>query len=318
MSETASIQAICVSEQKGERKTPVATAHLLKDHGIEGDAHAGDWHRQVSLLAASDVDSMRAKGLPDLKAGDFAENIVLSGIDLGELGVGSRLRLGSDVVVSLTQIGKVCHAHCAIYHQTGDCIMPRRGVFARVLEGGRLNAGDEVEVVEAVPRTALQCVVLTISDRCSRGAAEDTAGPAVAALLRDELGAHLYALEIIPDEQEQIEARLRHYANGHTIDLVCAVGGTGFSPRDVTPEAVSAVVDRPTPGLDEAMRQASLQVTPHAMLSRATSGICGSTLVISLPGSERGSTQNIQTLLPALGHGIKKLRGDPSDCGRWV
>jgi molybdenum cofactor synthesis domain-containing protein len=316
MSETASIQAICVSEKKGERKTPVDTAQLLKDHGIERDAHAGDWHRQVSLLAASDVDIMRAKGLPGLKAGDFAENIVLSGIDLAELGLGSRLRLGSDVVVALTQIGKVCHAHCAIYHQTGDCIMPRRGVFARVLEGGRLNAGDEVAVVEAVPRTALQCVVLTISDRCSRGETEDTAGPAVAALLGRELGAHLYALEIIPDEQAQIEARIRHYANGHTIDLVCAVGGTGFSPRDVTPEAVSAVVDRPTPGLDEAMRQASLKITPHAMLSRATSGICGSTLVISLPGSERGSTQNIETLLPALGHGIKKLRGDPTDCGR--
>ena len=305
-----------VSAKKGERKTPVDTARLVTNHGIDGDAHAGDWHRQVSLLAASDVEIMRAKGLPDLKAGDFAENIVLSGINLDELGLGSRLRLGDDVVVSLTQIGKVCHAHCAIYHQTGDCIMPRRGVFARVLEGGTLNTGDEVTVVEAVPRTAVQCVVLTISDRCSRGEAEDTAGPAVAALLGRELGAHLYALEIIPDEQEQIEARIKHYATGHTIDLVCAVGGTGFSPRDVTPEAVSAVVDRPTPGLDEAMRQASLKVTPHAMLSRATSGICGSTLVLSLPGSERGSTQNLETLLPALGHGIKKLRGDPTDCGR--
>ncbi len=316
MSNKGTIQAICVSKNKGERKTPLSVAQLIQDHGIEGDAHAGDWHRQVSLLAASDVDGMRAKGLPDLKAGDFAENIVLSGIDLGALGLGSRLRLGTDVVVALTQIGKVCHARCAIYHQTGDCIMPRLGVFARVVSGGALNAGDEVTVLDVIPRTALQCVVLTISDRCSRGETEDTAGPAVAALLDRELGAHLYALEVIPDEQEQIEARLRHYADGHTIDLVCAVGGTGFSPRDVTPEAVSAVVNRPTPGLDEAMRQASLKVTPHAMLSRATSGICGSTLVISLPGSERGATQNIQAILPALGHGIRKLRGDATDCGR--
>jgi molybdopterin adenylyltransferase len=316
MSTQGTIQAICVSEKKGERKTPVEAATLVTNHGIQGDAHAGGWHRQISLLAASDVESMRAKGLPDLKAGDFAENVVVSGIDMGALGLGSRLRLGAEVELSLTQIGKVCHAHCAIYHQTGDCIMPRRGVFARVLSGGVINVNDEVTVVKAVPRQALQCVVLTISDRCSRGEAEDTAGPAVAELLRKEQGGHLYALEILPDEQAQIEERLKHYCNGHSIDLICAVGGTGFSPRDVTPEAVSAVVERATPGLDEAMRQASLQKTPHAMLSRAISGICGSTLVVSLPGSERGSTQNMEAILPALGHGLKILRGDPADCGR--
>jgi len=316
MTERGSVHAICVSRRKGECKTPVSSATLMKDHGIEGDAHAGAWHRQVSLLAASDVNGMREKGLPDLKAGDFAENLVVSGIDLGALGLGSRLRLGTDVEVSLTQIGKVCHTRCAIYDQTGDCIMPRRGVFARVLTGGTINVNDEVAVVEAVARHALQCVVLTISDRCSRGESEDTAGPAVAELLREKQGAHLYAREIIPDEQGQIEARLRHYCDGHSIDLICAVGGTGFSPRDVTPEAVAAVVERPTPGLDEAMRLASAQKTPHAMLSRAKSGICGTTLVVSLPGSERGATQNIEAILPALEHGIRKLRGDSADCGR--
>ena len=316
MSTRGTIQAICVSEKKGERKTPVDATTLVTNHGIQGDAHAGVWHRQVSLLAASDVDTMRAKGLPDLKAGDFAENVVLSGIDLSALGLGSRLRLGAEVEISLTQIGKVCHTRCAIYHQTGDCIMPRRGVFARVLSGGMINVNDEVAVMKAVPRHALQCVVLTISDRCSRGEAEDTAGPAVAELLCKELGGHLYALEIIPDERGQIEERLKHYCNGHSIDLICAVGGTGFSPRDVTPEAVSAIVERPTPGLDEAMRQASLQKTPHAMLSRATSGICGTTLVVSLPGSKRAATENLEAILPALEHGIRKLRGDPADCGR--
>jgi molybdopterin adenylyltransferase len=194
--------------------------------------------------------------------------------------------------------------------------MPRLGVFARVLNDGMINVNDDATVVKAVPRQAFQCVVLTISDRCSRGEALDTAGPAVAELLCKELGCHLYALEIIPDEQAQIEERLKHYCNGHSIDLICAVGGTGFSPRDVTPEAVSAIVERPTPGLDEAMRQASLQKTPHAMLSRATSGICGTTLVVSLPGSKRGATENLEAILPALEHGIRKLRGDPADCGR--
>ena len=115
---------------------------------------------------------------------------------------------------------------------------------------------------------------------------------------------------------DQIAARLEHYCDGHSIDLVVTVGGTGFAPRDVTPEAVAAVIKRPTPGLDEAMRRASMEKTSHAMLSRAVSGIRGSTLILSLPGSERGAVENLDAVLPALGHGLAKLRGDPADCGR--
>ena len=110
--------------------------------------------------------------------------------------------------------------------------------------------------------------------------------------------------------------RLEHYCDGHSIDLVVTVGGTGFAPRDVTPEAVSGVAERLTPGLDEAMRLASLRKTPHAMLSRGVSAIRASTLIVSVPGSERSSTENLEAVLPALGHGLAKLRGDPSDCGR--
>jgi len=317
MTERGIITAVCLSRKKGERKTPFESATFLENHGIEGDAHAGTWHRQISLLGAEDIDTMREQGLPDLKPGDFAENLVVAGFDLAELGLGSRLRIGTTVEATLTQIGKVCHAHCAIYDQAGDCIMPRRGVFARVVTGGIVHVSDEVTVLNMVPRKTLQCVVLTVSDRCSRGEAEDTAGLAVAARLRDRLGGHLYAREIVPDERGQIEARLAHYCDGHSIDVVCAVGGTGFAPRDVTPEAVAAVMERPTPGLDEAMRAASLRKTPHAMLSRAVSGIRGATLVVSLPGSERAAVENLDVILPALGHGLAKLRGDASDCGRF-
>ena len=313
---TGTITAICLSRAKGERKTPVAAATLVANHGIEGDAHAGDWHRQVSILAAADVDAMRAQGLPALKAGDFAENLVVSGLDLDGLGLGSRLRIGAAAELIVTQIGKVCHTRCAIYEQTGDCIMPRKGLFARVLQGGVVRTGDAVTIVQAVPRDAFQCVVLTASDRCSRQETVDTAGPAVAALLESRLAAHIYAREILPDDRKRIADRLRHYSAGHSIDLVLVVGGTGFAPRDVTPEAVRDVVERLTPGLDEAMRRASLAKTPHAMLSRAVSGIAQSTLIISLPGSERASVENLEAILPALGHGLMKLRGDPADCGR--
>ncbi len=311
----AKIEALCVSEKKGEPKRPVAAAEFRRDHGIVGDAHAGPWHRQVSLLAAEDVDAARAK-LPDLRPGDFAENVLLGGVDLRLLGLGSRLRLGGEVVLSVTQIGKVCHAPCRIGQALGDCIMPRRGLFARVEAGGRVSTGDAVELLEVVSPELKQAVVLTISDRCSRGEAQDTAGPAAARRLAESGAARIYRIEVIPDERDPIAARLRHYCDGHSIDLVLTVGGTGFSPRDVTPEATREVVERLTPGLNEAMRAASMAKTPHAMLSRGVSGIRGSTLIVNLPGSRRAAVENLDVILPALAHALAKLGGDPADCGR--
>ena len=310
------VESVCVGETKGQKKRSRSSARFLAGHGLEGDAHAGSWHRQVSLLSAEDIGAARQAGLPDLKPGDFAENVVVSGVDLDSLGLGSRLRLGPECELSITQIGKVCHERCAIYDRTGDCLMPRAGLFARVLRGGTVSVGDTVEIVESVPRSLFQAVVLTVSDRRSRGEAEDTAGPAVEKRLQNSLKAHLYRREIVPDEKEAIAARLKHYGDGHSIDLVVTVGGTGFAPRDVTPEAVSEVVERRTPGLDEAMRAASTAKTPHAMLSRGVSGIRGTTLILSLPGSERAAVENLDAVLPALAHGLAKLKGDPTDCGR--
>ncbi len=310
------VEWLCVSDRKGEKKASRKSVHFIADRGIGGDAHAGPWHRQVSLLTAEDIESVRQKGMKQLKPGDFAENIVVSGVDLGSLGLGSVLRLGDEVNLSITQIGKVCHAPCAIFYATGDCIMPRQGVFVRVLKGGDVMSGDRVEIMKRISRNSYQAVVLTISDRCSRGEAKDTAGPAIVNMLKEDIHFHIYKTEVIPDDRVKIVERLKHYCDGHSIDLVLTVGGTGFSPNDVTPEAVSEVVDRFTPGLDEAMRLASLRKTPRAMLSRAVSGIRASTLIISLPGSERSATENFGALLPALDHGLAKLRGDPSDCGR--
>jgi len=308
------IEALCTSNKRGEPKRPGDSAVFLADRGIEGDAHAGPWHRQVSLLAAEDIDTVQ-RTLPDVGPGAFAENVVASGIDLAELGLGSRLRLGAEVVLAITQIGKACPPD-EMAGLPGGGLVARAGLFARVLEGGRVRVGDAAEVVALVPRRRLQAVVVTVSDRCARGLTEDTAGPAVARVLEDELDFHIYRYAVVPDEQDEIAERLRHYADGHSIDLVVTVGGTGLAPRDVTPEATRAVVQRPTPGLDEAMRAASLAKTPHAMLSRGASGIRGATLIVNLPGSKRGATENLEAILPALPHGLKKLRGDPADCGR--
>lgn len=311
----AKIEALCISERKGERKRSVKAAEFRMDHGLVGDAHAGAWHRQVSLLAAEDIESVRI-AMPDIGPGDFAENVVVSGLNLKRLGLGSRLRLGHDVVLRITQIGKECHTPCNIGRLTGDCIMPRAGLFARVEVGGQTSVSDVAEVIELVPREQLQVVVLTISDRCSRGETTDTAGPAAAERIAERLGACIYRVEVLPDEKETIRERLLHYCDGHSIDLVVTVGGTGFSPRDVTPEATREVVERLTPGLDEAMRSASLKKTPHAILSRAVSGIRGRTLIVNVPGARPAAVENLEVVLPALGHGLAKLRGDASDCGR--
>jgi len=142
---SAEVIAVCISENKGERKTPVASVELREEHGIVGDAHAGDWHRQVSLLAQESIEKMQRMGL-DVDAGDFAENITTKGIDLPSLPIGTRLTVGG-VLIEVTQIGKECHTRCAIYHQAGDCVMPKEGIFARVLHGGVVKPGDLIEVV---------------------------------------------------------------------------------------------------------------------------------------------------------------------------
>jgi MOSC domain-containing protein YiiM len=138
------VVAVNVSEAKGERKKATSEAMLRPEHGIEGDAHAGPWHRQVSLLEQESIDKMTAAGL-DVGPGDFAENITTLGIDVAALPIGTTLELG-ETLVEVTQIGKECHARCAIYYQAGDCVMPREGIFVRVLRGGRVAPGDTVRV----------------------------------------------------------------------------------------------------------------------------------------------------------------------------
>lgn len=141
----AKVLAVCISEKKGTVKHPVDEIRLKKEHGIVGDAHAGNWHRQVSLLSDESVAKMREK-FPDIPVGAFAENILTEGLVLYELPVGTKLKVG-ETLLEVTQIGKECHADCAIRQQVGDCVMPREGIFAIVLEEGTVKAGDEIEVL---------------------------------------------------------------------------------------------------------------------------------------------------------------------------
>ncbi|MBN1849171.1 MAG: MOSC domain-containing protein [Deltaproteobacteria bacterium] len=141
------IVSIAISKKKGTRKTRVTEAIIRPDHGLEGDAHAGSWHRQISFLAAESIERAKEKGL-DVTFGDFAENIATTGINWQHVPIGTKVKLGDTVLVEITQIGKECHNKCAIYYSAGDCIMPREGIFARVIKGGAIRCGDPVKIME--------------------------------------------------------------------------------------------------------------------------------------------------------------------------
>ncbi len=143
------VVSVNLSERKTVRKQPVDSGMLVLDRGFEGDAHAGDWHRQVSLLAQESIDTMVAKGL-DVGPGDFAENITTSGIDLVHLPIGAVVEVGDEVSLEVSQIGKECHTKCAIYYQAGDCVMPREGIFAVVRRAGAVSVGDEIRVRDEI------------------------------------------------------------------------------------------------------------------------------------------------------------------------
>jgi len=143
----ASIVAVCISKSKGVRKRDIKECRVIPNHGLEGDAHAGKWHRQVSLLAKESIDRFNAQGY-SVDCGGFGENLTTEGMDLVSLPIGTKLKIGSDLLFEVTQIGKVCHRPCAIFKNTGDCILPREGIFARVLEGGVVKVDDEINVIE--------------------------------------------------------------------------------------------------------------------------------------------------------------------------
>ena len=138
--------AVCVSKNKGEQKKDVSRGLLIKEWGLDGDAHASSWHRQLSLLAKESIDKMRKEGL-EVGPGDFAENITTEGVNLFELPLGTRIRIGN-ALLKVTQIGKECHDRCAVYYQAGDCVMPREGIFTRVIKGGEVNTGDPLVILE--------------------------------------------------------------------------------------------------------------------------------------------------------------------------
>ena len=310
---TGIVKAVCISEKKGTEKHNVNSVHLKPHHGIVGDAHAGDWHRQVSLLSYDKVKEFNEKGA-DVDHGAFGENLVVEGIDFKSLPVGSYFLAGT-AKLKMTQIGKECHSHCAIFKRMGECIMPHEGVFAQVEQEGDISVGDELTVVLPEPDRPFTAAVVTLSDKGAKGERVDESGPAAKEML-EGAGYEVVECLILPDEPAALKTQLKRLADGRQVDLVVTSGGTGFSMRDQTPEATLAVADRSAPGIAEYIRYRSMELTSRAMLSRGVSVIRGKTLIVNLPGSPKAVRESLEFILEPVEHGLEILRGTALECGR--
>lgn len=304
--------AVCTSEKKGTQKQEVPFVTLCENWGIEGDAHAGTWHRQVSLLALEKIEDFRNRGA-EVDFGAFGENLIVEGFDLSKLPVGTRFCIG-DAILEMTQIGKECHSHCAIHRVMGDCIMPREGVFTKVVKGGQVRPGETVIMYPPQRDRPFTAAVITLSDKGAAGEREDKSGPLIQEMLQ-EAGYEVVETLLLPDGKPLLEKELKRLADQRQVNVIFTTGGTGFSERDVTPEATIAVCDRMAMGIADAIRMYSLSITDRAMLSRAVSGIRKKTLIVNLPGSPKAVREGLEYVLPSLEHGLGILRGTAGECG---
>lgn len=313
MKQKGRIRAVCVSQVRGVGKKPVSEARFIEGFGIEGDAHGGNWHRQVSLLSYETIREFNEKGAA-VENGDFGENLVVEGIDLKHLPVGSKLTIGT-ARLTISQIGKECHSHCAIYEKMGECIMPSNGIFAVVDKGGTIHPKDEVIVYPPDENRPFTAAVITLSDKGYKGERKDESGPAAAELL-EKAGYRVVETVLLPDDPQMLKEHLIRLADSRQVDLILTSGGTGFSLRDQTPEATMEVADRNAPGIAEYIRFRSMEVTARAMLGRGVSVIRKKTLIVNLPGSPKAVRESLGFVLEDLDHGLKILRGESQECAR--
>ena len=299
------IVSVNVSPAKGTSKSP-QEAVQIDERGLVGDAHAGFGHRQVSLLAQESIDGFAARSGRTYQPGEFGENLTTAGLDLAGVCLRDRLTAGA-LCLEVTQIGKICHGDgCAIFREVGKCIMPKEGVFCRVLHGGPLRPGDPIELTEGF----LSVLVITVSDRASRDEYVDRSGPAVVAALRQQLEPRRWRLsvrtQVVPDESEPLRAAVES-AVAASVDVLFTTGGTGIGPRDITPETIRPLLDKEIPGIMEYIRVRQGERLSSALLSRGVAGTRGQTLIFTLPGSPSGASEYVAEILRPLEHALAML-----------
>jgi molybdenum cofactor synthesis domain-containing protein len=299
--------SVNISENKGTIKHPVEEI-TLTGTGVKEDAHAGDWHRQVSLLAVESVEKFSREAKRKIDFGEFAENITTQGIDLPKCHIFDRFRIG-ETELELTQIGKECHGTaCAIFKEVGNCVMPKEGIFCRVLKTGKIRPNDRIVHVPKVFRVS----IITLSDRASGGIYEDRSGPRIKEILNAFFSSRNQRIEIlnvlIPDDADALgKLLIRHKNEGS--DFIFTTGGTGIGARDVTVETVSGLLDKQIPGIMELIRVKYGMEKPNALLSRGVAGTMGKTMVYTLPGSVKAVTEYMKEITKTMDHALFMLHG---------
>ena len=302
----AKVVSVNISKEKGTIKKPVEQVEVY-EKGIVNDAHAGSWHRQITLLAKERIDEFSKEIGRKIEFGEFAENITTEGIDLSKVTILDRFKVGR-VELEVTQIGKKCHGDtCAIFREVGKCVMPKEGIFCRVLNGGaNIKPGD---VLEYYPRS-LRIAVVTVSDRASRGEYEDLSGPEIVKKAEDFFNDKPWKLSfhnvIIPDDAETIEHEIKLLLNG--FDIIFTTGGTGIGSRDVTPDVVEKLIDKSIPGIMEYIRVKYGAHIPNALLSRSVAGVIEDTLIYALPGSVKAVREYMDEILKTVEHSVFMLK----------
>jgi len=307
MTNPIKIISVNISEKKGTVKHPV-DAIEMGSNGLALDAHSGDWLRQVSLLGLESITKYEKETGRKIAYGEFAENITTEGIELWRSNPLDRFICGN-VELEVTQIGKQCHGKtCNIFKETGSCVMPKEGIFARVLHQGILRPGDLLEYHPKMYRF----LVITLSDRASAGDYEDRSGEKIREMIRGYCSEHNFNFfihdSLIPDDPHRLEELLLK-AKDELVDIVITTGGTGIGPRDFTPDVVKPLLDKEIPGIMDMVRIKYGMEKPNALLSRSVAGVMGRSLLFSLPGSVKAVTEYMTEIQASLTHMIYMLHG---------
>jgi len=296
------VLSVNVSEKKGTIKKSVESIQL-SETGVSGDAHSGKWHRQVSLLATESIAKFSEEAGRTIKFGEFAENITTEGILLHECKPLDRFR-NEQVELEVTQIGKKCHGdNCSIFREVGNCVMPKEGIFARVIRNGELKAGDELTYVPKI----ITIHVITLSDRASVGEYADKSGPQIKNLAETFFSGikrkTFITNHLISDDATQL-TNLVNDKISSGVDVIFTTGGTGIGPRDITPETIRPLLGKEIPGIMELIRVKYGTEKPAALLSRGIAGVSGKTLIYTLPGSIKAVTEYCQEIFPTIEHSL--------------
>jgi len=296
------ILSVNVSAKKGTIKKPVERIRL-SDTGVEKDAHSGPWNRMVSLLGIESIEKFSKDTGRKINYGEFAENITTKGLKLYKTLPLDRF-VNETIDLEVTQIGKKCHGtNCQIFQEVGNCVMPKEGIFARVIKQGGMKAGDKLVYQ---PRT-IKTTVITLSDRASQGFYADKSGKGIEKRVtvfwgeKHRRSAIDYLL--IPDDAKMLENAIKQAIDNES-DFIFTTGGTGIGPKDITPDVVRPMFDKEIPGIMDLVRIKYGAKKPAALISRSVAGVIGQTMVYCLPGSTKAVSEYLDEILKTVEHSL--------------